>query len=206
MTADGLAPLTAQRLLVATGRKANLADVGLERVGLDPNADHIPVDGRLRAGARLWAVGDITAKGQFTHVGTYQARIAADDILGRQPDQADYRAVPRVVYTDPEIAMVGLTEAGAHQMGIRTRTSTEPVARSARGWLHGPGTTGVVKLIADADRDVLVGAVAAGPSGGEVIGLLTLAVRASVPLQLLRTMMYAYPTFHRAVEDALREL
>jgi pyruvate/2-oxoglutarate dehydrogenase complex dihydrolipoamide dehydrogenase (E3) component len=206
VSVDGLASVTAEQLLVATGRRSNLADLGLETVGLDPGADHVTVDGRLRAGPGLWAVGDITDHGQFTHVGTYQARILAADILGEDPVEADYRAVPRVVFTDPEVAAVGLTQAQAEQHGIRVRTGCVPVAESARGWLHGPGNAGVVKLVADADRDVLVGATAAGPAGGEVIGLLTLAISAEVPLAHLRHMMYAYPTFHRAVEDALREL
>jgi len=198
---DG-APLTAQRLLIATGRKTNVDGIGLNTVGLST----VDTDGRLRVAPGLWAIGDITGQGQFTHVATYQARIAAADILGQDVAPADYRAVPRVVFTDPELGAVGLTEDQARHQGIRVRTGTASIPESARGWLHQAGNDGLIKLVADADRDVLVGAVSAGPIGGDVLGLLTVAVRAQVPLHLLRNMIYAYPTFHRAVEDALRDL
>jgi pyruvate/2-oxoglutarate dehydrogenase complex dihydrolipoamide dehydrogenase (E3) component len=202
---DG-ATARAERLLVAVGRTPNLGDIGLETIGLDPAASTVEVDDRLRAGDGLWAIGDITGKGEFTHVGTYQARIAALDILGRPTPGADYRAVPRVVYTDPEIGAVGLTEEQASHRGIRVRIGTQQVAKSARGWMHQAGNEGLLKLIADADRDILVGALSAGPVGGEVLAMLTVAVRAQVPLSMLRDMIYAYPTFHRGVEDALREM
>lgn len=198
--------LTAQRLLVATGRRANLDGLGLESVGLDPDSSTVEVDGRLRAAELLWAIGDITDKGQFTHVATYQAGIAARDILGQQTPDADYRAVPRAVFTDPEIGAVGLTEAAARHQGLRVKVGTAEIATSARGWIHGPGNAGLVKLVVDTDRDVLVGATSAGPAGGEVLGMLTLAVRTATPISTLVDTIYAYPTFHRAIEDALREL
>ena len=102
--------LDADQLLVAAGRSNNLADVGLETVGLDPEADTVEIDERMRAGERLWAVGDITGKGAFTHVSRYQAAGAVADILGKDGPPADYRAVSRVTFTDPELASVGLTE------------------------------------------------------------------------------------------------
>jgi pyruvate/2-oxoglutarate dehydrogenase complex dihydrolipoamide dehydrogenase (E3) component len=108
------------------------------------------------------------------------------------------------VFTDPEIGGVGLTEAQARQHGLRVRTAVKDL--SVRGWLHGPGGNGLIKLIVDADRDVLVGASTAGPAGGETLGMLTLAVHAAVPIPQLRRMIYAYPTFHRATGDALAEL
>lgn len=205
-TLAGGGTVTSQRLLVATGRQPNLDDLGLDAVGLDPAAEAVEVDDRMRAAPGVWAIGDITGRGQFTHVGTYQARIAAADILGRHAEPADYRAVPRCVFVDPEIAAVGLTLAQAAEQGVRVCTGRADVAESARGFVHHAGNAGFVTLIADADRDVLVGAASAGPAGGEVLGLLTLAIHGRVPLSVLRTMIYVYPTFCRAVEDALRDL
>ncbi|WP_155370685.1 dihydrolipoyl dehydrogenase family protein [Catellatospora vulcania] len=198
--------VASQRLLIATGRAANLTDLGLDAIGLDPRAETVDVDGRLRAAPGVWAVGDITGHGQFTHVGTYQARIAAADILGLAVEPADYRAVPRCVFVDPEIGAVGLTQAQAAEQGVRVRIGRADIAESARGFIHHVGNEGFITLIADADRDVLVGAVSAGPAGGEVLGLLTLAIHAGTPLSVLNSMIYAYPTFCRAVEDALRDL
>jgi pyruvate/2-oxoglutarate dehydrogenase complex dihydrolipoamide dehydrogenase (E3) component len=206
LTLDGQPPVSAERLLVATGRRAALADLGVDTVGLDPRAPAITVDDRLRAGEKLWAVGDVTGHGAFTHMATYQGRIAARDILGEPGPPADYRAVPRVTFTDPEIAAVGLTEAQARERGIRVRTGSTRVPSTARGWIHGPGNAGVIKLVVDTDRDVLVGATSAGPAGGEVLGALVVAVRAEVPVATLRDTIYAYPTFHRGIEDALRDL
>jgi pyruvate/2-oxoglutarate dehydrogenase complex dihydrolipoamide dehydrogenase (E3) component len=198
--------LDADRLLLAAGRHNNLGDIGLDTVGLDPEADTIDTDEHLRAGERLWAVGDITGHGAFTHVSRYQAAGAVADILGRDGPPADYRAVPMVIFTDPELAAVGLTEQQAREQGVDLRVGLAQVEKSARGWLHGPGTRGIVKLVADAERDVLVGATVLAPYGGEVIGMLVTAVHAEVPLERLRTMHYAYPTFHRTIEAALKRL
>jgi pyruvate/2-oxoglutarate dehydrogenase complex dihydrolipoamide dehydrogenase (E3) component len=136
----------------------------------------------------------------------YQSAIVVADILGEDAPGADYRAVPRVTFTDPEAASVGLTEEAARRRGIAVRTGSARVAHSARGWIHGPGNDGFIKLVEDADRGVLVGATSVGPRGGEVLSMLTLAVHAEVPSDALRHMVYAYPTFHRGVEDALRAL
>lgn len=198
--------LTCDQLLVAAGRSPNLADVGLDTVGLDPEAATVQVDEHLRAGERLWAVGDITGKGAFTHVSRYQAAGAVADILGLDGPPADYRAVSRVTFTDPELASVGLTEQQARDAGLTVRVGLAHVERSARGWLHGPGTTGIVKVVEDAERGVLVGATVLAPYGGEVIGLLVTAVHGEVPVARLRTMHYAYPTFHRTIEAALKRL
>ncbi|MBA3489497.1 MAG: NAD(P)/FAD-dependent oxidoreductase [Longispora sp.] len=198
--------LTGQRLLVTTGRRANLTGLGLDTVGLGPTAKTITTDEHMRAGEKLWAIGDITAHGGFTHMAMYQAGIAVADILGRPGPPADYRAVPRVTFTDPEIGAVGMTEAAARDRGLAVHTGTAQIPSAARGWIHKAGNDGFIKLIADADRGVLIGATSAGPTGGEVLGALALAVHAEVPIDRLRTMIYAYPTFHRAIETALREL
>ncbi|MGB9280117.1 MAG: NAD(P)/FAD-dependent oxidoreductase [Pseudonocardiaceae bacterium] len=203
---DGGEELAAQRLLVATGRRTDLAALGVGAAGLDEQARTIEVDERMRAADRLWAIGDVTGKGAFTHVSMYQARIAAADILGQGGETADYRAVPRVTFTDPEVGAVGLTESAARDRGLRVRTGMAQLPATARGWIHKTGNDGLVKLVEDADRGVLVGATSAGPSGGEVLGALAVAVHAEVPTEQLRQMIYAYPTFHRAIEDALGDL
>jgi pyruvate/2-oxoglutarate dehydrogenase complex dihydrolipoamide dehydrogenase (E3) component len=165
------------------------------------------VDEHLRAAPGVWAVGDVTGHGAFTHLAVYQGRIAAADVLGRDHQPADYSAVPRVTFTDPEVATVGLTEAQARQAGHRVRTGVATTASSARGWIHGPGAEhGVMKLVADADEGVLLGGSVMSPAAGEVAGLLVLAIRQRVPLATLRELIYPYPTFVRGLEDALREL
>ncbi|GAA1932273.1 NAD(P)/FAD-dependent oxidoreductase [Nocardioides lentus] len=198
--------LTADQLLVAAGRTPNLDDVGLETVGLDPTARTVETDERMRAGERLWAIGDITGKGAYTHVSMYQSAVALADVTGAEHAPARYHAVPHTTFTDPEVGGVGLTEQAARDAGLRVRVGTTPLEASSRGFTHGPGARGVIKLVEDADRGVLVGATAAGPAGGEILGLLALAVHAEVPVETLRTMIYAYPTFHRAIETALGEL
>lgn len=203
---DGGRVLAADRLLVATGRRADLAAVGLGAVGIDESAPSVPVDENMRVTDGVWAVGDVTGKGMFTHVAVYQAAIASADILGRHHPPADYKALPRATFTDPEVGSVGLTEAQARERGLEVRVGSTRVPESARGWMHKAGNEGSVKLVADAGRNVLVGATSVGPAGGEVLGMLTLAVHAEVPVPTLRHMIYAYPTFHRGVEDALRDL
>jgi pyruvate/2-oxoglutarate dehydrogenase complex dihydrolipoamide dehydrogenase (E3) component len=198
--------LSADKLLVATGRRTNLADLGLDNVGLDPSARTLETDGRMRAGDGLWAIGDITGKGAFTHMSMYQSAIAARDILGKEGPEADYRAVPRVTFTDPEIGSVGLTEQQAKDAGVNVRVGVAEIPSSARGWIHKAGNEGLIKLVEDADSGLLVGATSAGPNGGEVLSALVVAVHAQVPTSRLRSMIYAYPTFHRAIEDAVKAL
>jgi pyruvate/2-oxoglutarate dehydrogenase complex dihydrolipoamide dehydrogenase (E3) component len=160
----------------------------------------------MRAAEGVWAIGDVTGKGAFTHMSMYQADIVVRDILGQGGQAADYRAVPRVMFTDPEIGSVGLTSAAAREAGLRVRTGMAQVPYSARGWIHKAGNDGFIKVVEDADRQVLVGATSAGPWGGEVLSALQVAIRAEVPLATLRNMPYAYPTFYRGIEDALRSL
>jgi pyruvate/2-oxoglutarate dehydrogenase complex dihydrolipoamide dehydrogenase (E3) component len=198
--------IEAEQLLVAAGRRTNLSDVGLETVGLDPQARTVETDERLRAADRLWAVGDITGKGAFTHVSMYQGAVVVRDLLDQDGPWADYRAVSRVTFTDPEVGSVGLTERQARDAGLAVVTGHAELPESSRGWIHDAGNDGLIKLVADAERGLLVGGTAVGPSGGEVLGLLAAAVHAQVPVRTLRGMHFAYPTFHRAVEAALDDL
>jgi pyruvate/2-oxoglutarate dehydrogenase complex dihydrolipoamide dehydrogenase (E3) component len=191
--------VSGQKVLVATGRRCDLAALGVGALGLDEGGPSLPTDGRMRVMPGVWGVGDITGQGAFTHVAMYQARICVADILGHPITEADYRALPRVTFTDPEIGSVGLTEAAARKIGGEVRVMHEPIPASARGWIH--RAEGLIKLV---EQDgVLVGATAMAPSGGEVLGLLVLAVHARVPVATLKGMIYAYPTFHRAIESAL---
>ncbi|MBI1375978.1 MAG: NAD(P)/FAD-dependent oxidoreductase [Frankiales bacterium] len=198
--------LTAQRLLVATGRRADLTTLGLDAIGVDPSARWLEVDDQQRVTDGVWAVGDLTGKGAFTHVAMYQSAIAIRSILGEPGPDADYTALPRVTFTDPEVASVGLTEAQARAAGITVRTGRAEVPHTARGWIHKVGNDGFIQVVEDADRGVLVGATSVGPVGGEVLGLLALAVHARIMTDVLQRMIYAYPTFHRGIEDALRAL
>jgi len=196
--------LRADNLLVAAGRRANLSDLGLDTVGLDPSARAVEVDPRMRAADGLWAIGDITGKGAFTHMSMYQSAIAVRDILGKDGPPASYHAVPRVTFTEPEVGSVGMTEKQARDAGLNVRVGTTDLGSSTRGWIH--RAEGLINLVEDADRGVLVGATSVGPSGGEVLSMLVTAVHAEIPTATLRSMIYAYPTFHRAVEAALSKL
>lgn len=203
---DDGSSVTGERLLVATGRRVDPAAAGLDRVGVDPGAHAVPVDDRCRVTDGVWAIGDITGKGAFTHVSMYQAGIVVRDLLGQDGPAADYRALPRVTFTEPEVGAVGLTEAQARDQGIDVRTGSVPIAQTSRGFIQGPGNEGILKLVEDAGRGVLVGATTMGPAGGEVLGALSVAVHAEVPVETLRSMIYAYPTFHRGIETALGDL
>ncbi len=195
-----------EQLLVATGRHVNMTAIGLHTIGVDESARIVPVDDRLRVADGVWAIGDCTGKGAFTHISMYQAGICVADILGQDGPPADYRAVPAVTFTDPEVGQVGMTEAQARAAGLTVRTGSAPTSASVRGWIHKAGNDGFIKLVEDTERGVLVGATSMGPTGGEVLSILTLAVQASVPVETLRHMIYAYPTFHRGIEDALADL
>jgi pyruvate/2-oxoglutarate dehydrogenase complex dihydrolipoamide dehydrogenase (E3) component len=199
--------LSADRLLVAAGRTPNLDELGLETVGLDPH--RIDVDERLRAAPGLWILGDVTGHGAFTHVSMYQSAIALRAILaeagrGELGAPAAYHAVPHTTFTDPEVGGVGLTEEAARAQGLDVRVGQADLSASSRGFTHGPGAVGLVKVVA-ADG-VLVGASVVGPAGGEILAMLTLAVHARIPVETLRSMIYTYPTFHRTIETALADL
>ncbi|MBA9003626.1 dihydrolipoyl dehydrogenase family protein [Thermomonospora cellulosilytica] len=203
---DGGGQVHGEALLVAIGRRTRLRDLGVGAVGLDEDARFIETDEWMRAADGVWAIGDVTGKGAFTHVSMYQADVAVRDILGQGGPSADYRAVPRVTFTDPEVGAVGLTEAQARERGINVRTGMTRIPASSRGWIHGRGNEGFIKLVQDADRGVLVGATSAGPNGGEVLSALAVAVHGEVPAERLRYMIYAYPTFHRAIQSAVEDL
>lgn len=206
LSLDDGGPLRSERLLVATGRRVDLAAFDSEAIGVEHELEALPVDEHLRVCDGVWAVGDVTGHGAFTHVATYQARIAIADILGEPHTPADYAATPRVTFTDPEVGSVGLTESDARDAGIDVVTGQAAVPSTARGWIHEVGNEGLIKLVVDRARGVVVGATSMGPTGGEVLGMLTLAVHARTPIEELRSMIYAYPTIHRGVEDALREI
>src|SRR5438445_1053210 len=198
--------VTGQQLLVATGRRANLRDIGLETVGLDPSSRLLWPDHHLRVGERLWAIGDVTTSGGFTHMAIYHADIVINDIVGTPGPGADYRAKPRVTFTDPEVGAAGLTEEQARKKGINVRTGLQKASVTSRGWIHGPGNEGFIKVVEDADRGVLVGATTVGPRGGDLLGLFELAIKLQIPSDELRHLIYAYPTFYRGSGEAVRML
>jgi pyruvate/2-oxoglutarate dehydrogenase complex dihydrolipoamide dehydrogenase (E3) component len=187
----------AQRLLVATGRRPNVHELGFEQLGVTIGKHGIEVDERLRATENVWAVGDATGVALFTHVGKYQARVAAADMAGRDV-KADYRAIPSGIFTDPEVATVGKTEGVSARWEL---TSTPRLSTYER-----PKRNGFVRLFADPNERVLVGAVAVGPQAAEWLGQLTLAVRSATPVDVLVDTIQPFPTFSEAIFFALRDL
>jgi pyruvate/2-oxoglutarate dehydrogenase complex dihydrolipoamide dehydrogenase (E3) component len=194
----------ADQLLVATGRAARLEGLGLETIGLDPTQRYLQTDDRMRAGDKVWGVGDVTGNGNFTHMAMFEADVAVRDILGQGGPAADYRARPRVTFIDPEIGAVGMTEKQAREAGLDVQIGFVNGAHTSRGFVHGPGNDGFIKVIASQGR--LIGATSAGPAGGEVLGALSLAVHAEIPVSALLSTIWAYPTFHRGIGDALKTL
>src|SRR4051794_15477482 len=194
--------LSADKLLVAAGRRNNLQGLGLDHVGLDPDARVLETDERMRATDGVWAVGDIVGKGAFTHVSMYQAAVVLNDLLGRDGPWADYRAVARTTFTAPEVASVGMVEQAARDAGLDVATATGDLG--SRGWMA--QEEGMIKVVADRSRQILVGATVVAPAGGEILSMLTLAVQAQVPIPTLLHMHYAYPTYHRAIETVLKDL
>ncbi|GAB2804599.1 dihydrolipoyl dehydrogenase family protein [Lentzea nigeriaca] len=190
--------LRGDKLLVATGRRPRVEGIGLETVGVEPNPHGIGTDATMNFGPGLWAVGDVTGQWNLTHVGKYQGRVAAANILGHDA-QVDYDAVPRVVFTDPQVAAVGAAEgkytATAYLSGVaRTATHTREYATR-------PGFLTLVS-----DGEVLTGAHAIGPEAGEWLQQATLAIRAKVPLSVLLDVIQPFPTFSEAFLNALRDL
>ncbi len=203
---DGGERITAERLVVAVGRKPRTDGIGLDTVGIEPGDKGIAVDEHCRAGEGVWAVGDVTGVAPFTHVAGYQARIACADILDDNRRPADYKAVPRVVFCDPEVAAVGLTTEQAAQRDMRTSTATVDLSEVDRTQTYGKGLAGHLGVLADTDRQVLVGAWAVGPLTSEVIHSLVVAVNAQVPLAILRDTMPQFPTFSEAIQTAVEQL
>jgi pyruvate/2-oxoglutarate dehydrogenase complex dihydrolipoamide dehydrogenase (E3) component len=190
------------RLLIATGRKVDLSGLGLEHIDIDEGARFLPVDERMQVAEGVWAMGDVTGKAMFTHVAAHHAAIIGGEILGEPHPTARYDAVPRVTFTDPEVGAVGMTEAAARDAGIDVVVVTKSLSATFRGWLHAT-SSGVIKLVIDRSKGTLVGATTVGPSGGETLGMLTLAVHAQIPVAVLQSMIYAYPTFHGGIGEAI---
>ncbi len=184
---------------MATGRRPNVHELGLEQLGVDVTRRGVTVDDRLSAGANVWAIGDAAGVGLLTHLGKYQARVAAANIAGRDV-RADYRAIPAAVFTDPQVASVGSMD------GDGVVTARYDIVGGRLSTYERPRRKGFVKLAADRERRVLVGAVAVGPEAGEWLGQLTLAVRAEVPVDVLLDTIQPYPTFSEAIFSAALEL
>ena len=197
---EGQEPVEAERLLVATGRKPNVEGFGLERLALTIEKRGIAVDERLSAADGVWAAGDVTGVAPFTHVGKYQGRIAAANVAG-QKVEADYRAIPACIFTDPQVASAGDTSGRG---AVTASWPLESVSRTST--FQRPKRAGLAKLYADPERRVLVGATAVGPEAGEWIGQLTLAIRAEVPVDVLRDTIQPFPSFSEAVYFAARDL
>jgi dihydrolipoamide dehydrogenase len=198
LTLDDGRELRGDRILVATGRRPRTAGIGLETVGITPDPRGIPVDARMRAGDRLWAVGDVTGIRLLTHVGKYQGEVVASNLLG-EPRDAHYEAVPSVVYTDPQAASVGDATARF--------TATAPVSEVAKTATYTRAyadANGFLTLLTDGER--LTGAHAVGPEAGEWLQQATVAIRARVPLAVLRDVIQPFPTFSEIYVNALKAL
>ena len=190
--------LRGERLLVATGRRPRVNGIGLETVRIVPDARGIPVDAQLRAGACLWAIGDVTGIWPLTHVGKYQGRIVAANILG-EPREAHYDAVPRVAFTDPQAAAVGAT-----QDALSATVRLSDIAKTATYTHAYSESNGYLTLLSDGER--LTGAHALGPEAAEWLQQATLAIRARVPLDVLNDTIQPFPTFSEIYLTALKAL
>jgi dihydrolipoamide dehydrogenase len=190
--------LRGDRLLVATGRRPRVGGIGLETVGVEAAEHGIPVDRHLRAAERLWVIGDVNGAWPLTHVGKYQGEVVAANILG-QPREANYDAVPRVVFTDPQAAAVGEVEAPFS--GTAAMSSVAKMETYSRAYAE---SNGFLTLLSDGER--LTGAYALGPEAGEWLQQATLAIRARVPLDILRDTIQPFPTFSEIYVDALKAL
>ena len=201
VTLDSGEELEAERLLVATGRRADAEASGVTTAGAAVDRGFVEVDGRMRAADGLWAIGDVTGKGLLTQVAEYQGRIAVEDILGGDPEPADYSVNPLVTFTDPEVGSVGLTEEQAIADGHEVTVVVKDLQRTFRGWLHRTGNSGLIKLVAVDGR--LVGATLVGPRAGDVLGVLALAIKEQTPVERLVDSIYAFPTFYGGIGEAL---
>jgi dihydrolipoamide dehydrogenase len=190
--------LRGERLLVATGRHPRVEGIGLETVGIEPSRRGIPVDSHLRAGERLWAIGDVTGIWPLTTTGKYQGDIVAANILG-EPREANYDALPRVVFTDPQAASVGALAARFH--GSAPVSGVSKTATYTRAYAE---SNGFLTLLSDGGP--LTGAYALGPEAGEWLQQATLAIRAQVPLDVLVDTIQPFPTFSEIYADALKAL
>ncbi|CAN5738343.1 NAD(P)/FAD-dependent oxidoreductase [soil metagenome] len=198
--------VTAERVVVAVGRAPAIEGIGLDILGIQAGKQGLEIDehGRVRGQEHVWAAGDVTGIAPFTHTANYQARIIAANLLGADA-RADYRAIPRAVYTDPNVFAVGLTPARARDAGIDVITAETDLAETARNTTEGaPG--GRLLLVADRDRRVLLGASAVGAHASEWLHEAVLAIRAEVAVEVLTDVVHAFPTFAEAFEVAVRDL
>jgi pyruvate/2-oxoglutarate dehydrogenase complex dihydrolipoamide dehydrogenase (E3) component len=194
--------ITAEHLLVAAGRRNNLTGIGLPAMGVDENVKILETDERMRVTDGLWAIGDIVGKGAFTHLSMYQGDVAIRDLLGEDGPWADYRAMARVTFTAPEVGSVGMSEDAAAKAGLEVVTASGDLG--GRGWMT--SEDGVIKLVADRARGILVGACVASPAGGEIMSFLVPAIHTEIPVTTLLGMHYAYPTYYRAIDTVLKDL
>jgi pyruvate/2-oxoglutarate dehydrogenase complex dihydrolipoamide dehydrogenase (E3) component len=185
-------------LLVATGRRLRVEGIGLETVGVDPDRHGVPVDARLRVTDRLWAIGDVTGIHLLTHVGKYQGEVVASNILG-EPREANYEAIPDVVYTDPQAAATGTFDAP-----FSATVKLTDIAKSETYSRAYAKSNGFLTLFSDGER--LTGAYALGPEAGEWMQQATLAIRAHIPLSVLRDVIQPFPTFSEIFVLALKAL
>ena len=195
---DGGAELRGDRLLVATGRRPRVEGIGLETVGVESDPHGIKVDDHMRAGERLWAIGDVTGIWPLTHVGEYEGDVVADNIAG-DPRPANYEAVPRVTYTDPQAAAVGATEA--QYSGTALVSEVPKTATYTHAWAQ---SNGFMTLLSDGER--LTGAYALGPEAGEWMQQATLAIRAHVPVEVLADTIQPFPSFSGIYDTAVMDL
>ena len=205
---EGGGEVSAAELLVAIGRTPRTDELGLEAAGIEPGErGEIAVDERCRAGEGIWAIGDVTATMPFTHVASYQARVACADILGREA-RTDYAAIPRVVFCDPEIAAVGLSADDARGQGIDVATSrldlVDAIARPITYEQEPRGQE--LEIVADRERGVLVGAWAVAPLAGEWIHQAAMAIKLRAPLEILRDTVSQFPTYSEGFTEAVRAL
>ncbi|MGH3570227.1 MAG: dihydrolipoyl dehydrogenase family protein [Pseudonocardiaceae bacterium] len=207
ITLDDGTQLRCDIVVVGTGRTPRTTDLGLDTLGITPGGKgHIGVDEHCRATEGVWAIGDVTAIMPFTHVAKYQARIVTDAILGR-PRPASYQGIPRVVFTDPEVAAVGLTRAQADQQGLHTATVELDLANAiARPWTYEQNPQGHLGLLADTDQGILLGAWAIAPMAGEWIHQAALAIRTRTPIEVLQDQVAQFPTYSEGFLAALDKL
>ena len=193
-------------VIVGAGRTPRTQGIGLESVGVETNGKGLPVDDRCRIAEGVWAVGDVTGVLPFTHVAQYQGRVVARNILGGDA-RANYRGIPRVVFSDPEIAAVGLTEAQAREQGVDVATSVLNIPEAlARPWTYEEEPRGHLGLLADREHGVLVGAWAVAPMAGEWIHQAAMAIREEIPIARLLDATAQFPTYSGAYLEALEQL
>jgi pyruvate/2-oxoglutarate dehydrogenase complex dihydrolipoamide dehydrogenase (E3) component len=211
LTLDDGRELVGEELLVTVGRRAPTDDLGFDTVGVEPGrGGFVEVDEHLRVPGRDWlyVVGDTNGRALLTHQGKYQARLVGDALAGVDVDEAwaDQRAVPRVVFTDPQVAAVGLTEAGAGDAGIDVLAVSYDMGSTAGGALHGTSPKGTAKLVIDRARRVLVGATFVGPGAGEMLQAATIAVVGEVTLERLWHAVPPFPTMSEVWLRLLEEV